>query len=241
MQQLYFILAISACFGAGELANYYRVPAEWSRKFVHVTACLVISGYSIFGLDLKDLLPISLVFSLILFFTKKIGVLASLSSVDRETSGEVYLPVAVACLCIFDVSPAYFSIAFLVLGFADAGASIFGQFIKSPSYNLSGSKKTVAGTSAFLVLSYMVVHIAILGLSLPSDIYVFCGMALIATTLACAENLGHKGSDNLIVPLVAVVLLVLCQATPLSNYTPILQKTEHQSGKEKVTLYGWYK
>lgn len=209
MPQIHFALAIIACFVLGEVLIRLRLPPEPSRKFVHVTSCVLIAAHGLFGLSVREVAPVAAVFTVALAATRHFKLLTALSSVDRDSWGEVFLPLAVLILSLLDVSAKHFSITFLILGFADAAASLIGQWVRSRPYVLLRARKSVAGSLAFIVCTWLVLTLSLSNGLWPADAATALSFGLVALLLMLGEGASSGGADNLVVPLASAALLTL--------------------------------
>ena len=109
---------------------------------------------------------------------------ARVYKVGRLSYGEFFFPLSIILLVFIANTKWEFAAAVLILGIADAAAALVGKrYGKRISYKVLGQTKTLAGSLAFFVVSLLIV----------------AGFV--------AENLGVYGSDNFLIPIVAVVLL----------------------------------
>jgi phytol kinase len=93
-----------------------------------------------------------------------------------------------------------------VMGYADALAAIIGKSVKSPSYKLSTSHKTLAGSAAMFCTTFIIISGFLVYSGVPNWFFKALSIAAIDTIL---EAVAIKGTDNLLVPLSTVVLLLL--------------------------------
>jgi len=100
----------------------------------------------------------------------------------------------------------------LHLAFADSIAALIGKkFGKKHTYKVFGNTKSIAGTIAFWVVSFIittwVVFIAPAGII--EGWYILLMLPIIA---AAVENFGVYGLDNFLVPVVVAALLKMASA-----------------------------
>lgn len=202
-----FVLAIFVGFAVAEIMVRAKLPPEIPRKIAHSWSCCVIAGFEVFGLSLADLVPIAAAFCVLLFVVRRFKLMRSLVSVDRKTYGEVYLPVAVLILASLNIDAVAFSIAFLILGISDTAASLIGQMFRSPPYQLFGSHKTWAGTAAFLVCTYFVLHMTLFGVMGMPQVIFLIKIVCMSLLIALSESAGRHGSDNLLIPLTSALVI----------------------------------
>lgn len=190
---------------------------EQLRKLVHVLHGVGLSALAfvvplqfIFGVEVVFLLSMMIARYLAEHFTKVpwIKYMNRMYSVGRLSFGEFFFPISAMLLVFIAQSKWEFAAAILILGIADAIAALVGkQYGKDNSYLVFGQKKSIAGSVAFLcvtlliIMLFSVLHGAALG-------GIGIGMVILSSVLiTIAENLGVYGSDNLLIPVVAVLLL----------------------------------
>lgn len=129
-------------------------------------------------------------------------------SVGRLSFGEFFYPLSAILLTFVAQSKWEFAAAILILGIADTAAALVGKrFGKGNTYLVFGQQKSIMGSLAFFLTTFSIVwgFITLHGVELGS---VSLGLVILTSLLVTsAENLGVYGSDNLLVPLVAVLLL----------------------------------
>ena len=223
MSQLSFALSIVVCFVAGEVMIRLQTPAELSRKFVHVSACLIVAAHGLFGLTVREVAPVAAVFTVALTLTRHFKLLSAISSVNRDSWGEVFLPLSVVVLALLDIPARHFSVTFLVVGIADAAASLVGQAVRSRPYVLLNARKSVAGSLAFLLCTWLVLSLSFSNGLWPGELATAASLGLIALLLMLGEAASSKGADNLVVPLSTAALLALL----FSSWWPVDLQIEH--------------
>lgn len=199
------------------LIGRYSKDNEQLRKLVHV---LHGSGIAV----LAFLVPLDVVVGIELFILVSMFIARYLFehfsriawirycgqvyNVGRISYGEFFFPLSAVALAYLADSKWEFAAAMLILGVADAVAALVGKkYGKKNGYLVFGQKKSIAGSSAFfvaaffIILAFSVLHGAALG-----DV-AFGVVVLTAGLVTIAENLGVYGSDNLLIPIVAVLLL----------------------------------
>jgi phytol kinase len=100
-----------------------------------------------------------------------------------------------------------FAAAVLILGLADAIAAIVGKkYGAKTSYLVLGQKKSLLGSLAFFVVT-IIVLIGFTALAPHIDPVSFWFILPIALLITLTENVGVYGTDNLLIPIAAIVLL----------------------------------
>lgn len=191
------IIALVAVF-AGLLAvsimSRLNFSTTWIRKLSHLgSMTVVIIAAIIFGYKL--FIVVGIVFALLLLLVKFIRPPKALKTVEALGSyGEVFFFIGVTLTAFIAESIWQFVIPIAILGLADTAAYVVGRSVHSPKLFYS---KTLAGSLAFTVVSFcLLLMIAPWWLALTG-----------AIITALAELVGQRGSDNVTVPLAAVLLL----------------------------------
>lgn len=181
--------------------------AEQTRKLVHIVVGVYIAFWPKF-LTLPQIQLLSLVLGVLVLVSKKFGIFRSIYSVKRATYGELLFPVGVLLAATFASSGWIYFAAILHLSLADGLAALIGtRYLKRFRYTIMGNTKTLIGTAVFYATS-----IGILAGSMVGDpaaygqsaLYVLLMLPVIVTIV---ENVSPKGTDNILVPLVVVVVL----------------------------------
>ena len=187
---------------------------EVSRKLVHVIMGLVALT---FPWLFADLLPVIIVtafsfaFLAALRWNIRLGALTGgvLRRVDRKTSGELYFPIAIATVYwLSDGAAVPYTCSILCLALADVAASLIGARFGTHRFRVWKGTKSIEGSVAFLAVAFAAVITVLLISGIDSFRAVSIALNVaVATTLL--EALSARGSDNLTVPLAAVLLLTM--------------------------------
>lgn len=199
------------------LIDRYSKDNEQLRKLVHVlhgsgvaALALLVPLNVVIGIEIFVLL--SMIVARYLFehfgnipWIKHFG---KVYNVGRISYGEFFFPISAIVLVFLADSKWEFAASIMILGIADAVAALVGKkYGKSTTYLVFGQKKSLAGSLAFFIAALLIIwgFTAFSGVEVSSA---SIGLVLLTTLLVTiAENLGVYGSDNLLIPLVAVVLL----------------------------------
>lgn len=205
-----FILML---LGAGsivisELISWSAIfNAEINRKIFHLIACLLISSFVFFDLDIVAVTILMFTFLVIQILLKRYRPLTVLSRVKRKSYGEFYLLLGgIAAMAIANSWQAYF-VAFLVLAVCDSLAAIVGQYAGMPDAIRFKNGKTLKGSGAFFISCALIIigFANSQGISLGSHVLLY--VITIAAALTLIELYLSKGLDNFAIPVMAVVLL----------------------------------
>jgi dolichol kinase len=201
---LAFVVSLIACFVLGELLHFARVNAELSRKSVHLGSCLLIAFYPRFGVNRRELAWIAIGFLFALAALRKSRLLRAIHLVKRRSWGDLLLPLSVFVLACSGASQQAFLAAYLVLGVADAAASVIGSRYGRRPLPLLRMSKTWLGSAAFLTSCLIMLSLSVLTGDPLSRLRAGTIVAL-SLSLTVVEAVCSGGTDNLFVPLSAAL------------------------------------
>ena len=199
-------------------------PAEFTRKLIHILVGLMTA---LATLLLSTSLPLALMgafFSLANALALKKGLFKSMHGA-RESYGTALYPFSFLILVLFawpDHKPILVA-SMLVLALGDAGAAIVGESLRSPrNYTLIADPKSIAGSLAMFLITGLVLFLTFHLYPphpSPSSPATLLWIAILTALYAtAAEALGHRGSDNLSIPLsTAVLLYYMTTHSPAEN------------------------
>ena len=187
----------------------FRPPAEWTRKLVHVLGGVVAATFPWLFSTHWTVLGLGLTTFAMLALGKKLGLLGSVTGVDRRSVGELYFPVSVYLLFVVARhQPVFYLIALSVLVFSDTAAALLGVAYGRHSYTVANDRRTLEGSAAFLLVTFLCVHVPLLlgtGIGRGESLIIATQLALLVTSF---EAISMRGNDNLVVPLATYYLLL---------------------------------
>lgn len=199
------------------LNNRYGDDNETFRKLVHIMHGVGLAALA-FIVPLNVLVGVE-VLALIAMFVARylsqhftgiswVAYLAKLYKVGRKSYGDFFFPISAIVLVYVADSKWEFAAAILILALADAAAALVGKrFGKTTTYKIFGLEKSLIGSFAFFVIAAGIVAAFVtLSGSEVADVG-FMSILFVALMVTISENIGAYGSDNLLIPLVAVALL----------------------------------
>lgn len=191
------------------------LKGEYARKFVHICTATLAAFWPLI-MSRPQIVLLSVAFMVVLVAVKKLNMFKSLRGVRRTTYGELWYAAGIGISAIVFKENAVYAIAILHMALADGFAAIVGVGMgkRAKKFTYNGSKKSIEGTLTFLAISFFLnagywlylsgQHLSISGIS-PLIIPLYS--IVCAFTLAVAEIVSPKGSDNVIIPLLAGFLL----------------------------------
>jgi phytol kinase len=213
---LWAIAGTAIVLVTGEYLWYKQIlKGEYARKFVHICTATFAAFWPLM-MNRVQIVLLSVLFMVVLVVVKKLNLFKSLRGVHRTTYGEIWYAVGIALCALLFTENAIYAIAVLHMALADGFAAIVGVGMgsKAKKFTYNGSKKSIEGTLTFLAISFFLnagywlylsgQHLSINGIS-PLIIPLYS--IVCAFTLAVAEIVSPKGSDNVIIPLLAGFLL----------------------------------
>lgn len=191
------------------LARRGVFPQWLCRKVLHLGA---VGACAIAPLLLADLTALTIIVAaaaLLLF------VLVGSGTLFREVEGRPAWGIALfpvpylALLLLFPgvAQRALIAVPMLILAVSDALAAVVGTVLRTPSFTLTGDRKTVGGSLTFVASTWIILAFFPSPLSALPLVQLHGTAFLCALVLAAYEALGSKGRDNLYIPSAAAMLL----------------------------------
>lgn len=180
-----------------------EVHNEFSRKFIHVTVGSLVATWP-FYLSWNEIAFLSVAFVAAVGLSKYLRIFRAIHSVQRPTWGELYFALAVGLTTFITHEPWVYLAALLQMSLADGMAAVMGVRYGKQSYLVFGHRKSIVGSLTFFVASLAILIFFELMVGTGRSLLFFTGIAALATIV---ENIGVKGSDNLLVPLFVAALL----------------------------------
>lgn len=197
------------------LLDKFSKDNEPSRKLLHFMHAVSLAIFA-FVLPIVGIVAVEAVFLVSMFIARYLAVqnpkvpgvkyLVKVYRVGRVSYGEFFFPISVIAAAYLADTSWELATAVLILGIADAVAALVGKkYGSSNSYSILGQKKSLIGSLAFFVATFTLIVIFVaLGHTTETGLFAILWVTLLLTV---TENVGVYGSDNLLIPLVAVVLL----------------------------------
>lgn len=198
---------------AETMHRVFAVEPEWTRKLVHVLMGLTAAAFPWFFGDPRSVLVICGVFGAILGGSLLRSGLPSVHGVGRRTGGVLWFGLGVAVVYLAAAGrPELYVISILVLTLADPAAAMVGR--RYGTHRLRGGRdaKTIEGSLAFLLVAFGCLFVALSLTASPGGTESMVRALCIGALLAGIEAVSPAGSDNLTVPLGALLLLRATEA-----------------------------
>jgi phytol kinase len=190
------------------LRRFGRVEAEWTRKLVHVLMGLTASAFPWFFHDPRSVVLVCSAFALVLGASLWSSRLASVHGVARRTMGALWFPAAVALVFVAARGrPALYVIPMLILTLADPAAAMVGRAFGVHRFRVGRDSKSLEGSLAFLLVASGCLGVGLWLTTSLGAAELMVGAVAVAALLAGIEALSPAGSDNVLVPVGAFLLL----------------------------------
>lgn len=212
---LIMALAFLLLFGSAEiLYHIFHVKAELTRKYVHFSTGILTLFFPSFIGNHWFVLLLCASFLIILLVSLKYNLLPSINAVDRVTHGSILYPVIVyGCYLMYDHydSLVFYFIPILTLAVCDPMAALVGKKFPWKSYHIFGHSKTMSGSLTFfttsVLITTLVLNLLINEISITNVLLIGIFLAFFT---AIIEAISHKGYDNFTIPVVALLVLMVC-------------------------------
>ena len=191
---------------------FEKKSREASRKFIHI----MLSNWWIIAMIFFDnviwacIAPLSFVIINYISCKKDLISFMEREGKDKDGFGTVYYALALLIIAIITFGiinrPEIGLCPILILGYGDGLAAIIGRNVKSMPYKIGKSKKTIAGSATIFFISFLLVAIFLASIQTPMWVL---KSILLAISVSVLEAIGTKGTDNLIVPVFACLLLIV--------------------------------
>lgn len=206
---MFAIIVVAVVFSvlllAEYLSRYKGVHSEITRKIVHIGVGVFVAFWPLF-LSWQQIQLLSVGLLIAVLISIKFNIFKSVHAVKRNAAGEVLFAIAIWILATIAQDVLIFMTAMLILSLADGLAAIVGQkFGSKNAYKVLGRTKSIAGTLTFFVVSVLVMAIYIKLSGLPPSFMLLFWLPVVATV---AENAFGHGTDNLVIPLIVVGVLL---------------------------------
>jgi phytol kinase len=218
------VLLFSAMGMLSRISSGRTITKELKRKALHIGVGMTALAFPFF-LDSTWKVVVALGTALAwLLAVRVVPILrrhfgSVLHGVRRRSLGEVYFALSIAVLLLLTQgSPVFFVIPVLILTLADASAAIAGKLY--PVGRLSGFArgKTVIGCSAFFAVAILVSFASLTFLTDLSLRDAILLATVLAGTTCLVEAVSRRGIDNLAIPAVAYLILVIVNPGGLSKH-----------------------
>jgi phytol kinase len=185
----------------------HKLSDELTRKIVHVFVAAFV-GFWPFYMSYKYIQLISIAFLVVIIISRYLHIFKGILHVKRKTFGDLFFPLSILILALIEPQKLIFAVALLHMGLSDGIATLVGKQIgKKNKYKVFAHVKSVAGTLAFIAVSFAI--LLTVKLLRPHEIVslTWLNVFILPPIVALVENLSSYGSDDITIPLSMLVLL----------------------------------
>jgi phytol kinase len=179
---------------------------ESARKTLHIIIGSYVAIWPKF-LSFEQIQVISLALLVVVLASHRLHIFHAINDVRRKTWGDSLYAVGIGLTATLTASPWIFAVAVLHMSVADGFAGLIGtRYGKHNQYKVFGNTKSFLGTTTFIVLSFLI--LALFSKSCPTQTLPFV-VAVLPFMAAFVENIGVRGTDNVMIPLLIVAAFTL--------------------------------
>jgi dolichol kinase len=210
------MLAVFACltgiFGlliiAEFLGEYKILNGEYNRKFLHIAAGSFIAFWPWF-ISWDAIKVVGLMMLAVTLANRYKGVFNYRGRVGRASEGDIFLALSIFLLPFITDVKAFFAVAILEVALADGLAAVAGiKYGKNWGYKILGHRKTIIGSMVFWLASLLILGAGLLPAHelITFEQYILI-VLFVPPVLTLAENLSFFGMDNLVIPILTLIIL----------------------------------
>ena len=206
-------LVVSIVF-IGAVLVFAKIFEKWgkeaSRKFVHIALAnwWIIAMCFFENWIWASILPV--LFIIINYLSYKKDLISVMERENKDGLGTVYYAISLLIMSIVTFGivkkPEIGLCSIFVMGYGDGFAAIVGKKVKSLEYKIGNTKKSLAGSATMFFISFLIIAIYLCAINSPLWIL---KSIVISIILSLIEAVGIKGTDNIIVPVACMLLLIL--------------------------------
>ncbi|QNO14639.1 hypothetical protein HYG86_07495 [Alkalicella caledoniensis] len=206
------IVFVLVVIGTSEFLGKKQILSnEGTRKFVHIGVAnwWFIAMYFFDNKFYAAIVPA--IFVIVNYISYKQQIFKSIERNSEENSlGTVYYAISLLILSLITFSEGYSPtiglVGIMVMGYGDGLAAVIGQAYGKHKYTIFGATKSMEGTLAMFLSSFIVTLLILHFGSFPNVFLLPFVIAIFATVI---ESISFAGFDNLTVPLLTSLIYYL--------------------------------
>jgi len=205
-----FVYVFAAIGIAEGLRKWRGYPAEFTRKFIHIAVGMWAYGtVLLFESRTFAIIP-PLSFVAINAFSYWQGTFKAMETGEKENLGTIYFPISFAALIWLLWDRPHLLVAGLMpMTWGDALAAVLGRRFGRRRYAVLGSTRSLEGSVVMFLVGWVATLVPLLLLGSVSPLAAVWVAAATAFGAAAIEAVSPWGIDNLTVPAVSALVLVL--------------------------------
>lgn len=190
---------------------FEKIGKEASRKFIHIMLgnWWFIAMYFFTNVWFAMFVPIT--FIIINYVSYKRNIISVMEREKQDGLGTVYYAISLLILVIVSwgiyKNPLLGLVPNLIMAYGDGFAAVLGQAIKSKQYKIIDTKKSLVGSITMFLISaiFIITYCIFVGKSIE---YILLSI-VIALIVTLVEGISIRGIDNITVPIITLVLLII--------------------------------
>ena len=197
--------------GIGEgLRKRRGYSTEFTRKLIHISVGLWAFGTVLLFEHWYFAIVPPLSFVVLNYISYRQDIFKSVETGEEGNLGTVYFPISFAIiLCLFWERPNFLVASLMPMTWGDALAAILGRRYGRRKYSVLGSTRSIEGSLAMFLFSWLATFLALLLLPPPGWQMSLLYSLVVAAFATLVEALSPWHIDNLTVPLLSAALLHL--------------------------------
>jgi phytol kinase len=205
---------IFGIIGLAELLRKWRgYSSSFTRKVIHIGVGMMSWALIFIFTSPWPFVFMCLLFAVLLYLDYKFVFFPAMASQDKSNKGTIYFPLAAAaCVLIFWEQPPLMVAALMPLTWGDGLAPVVGKAYGRRAYFVASHMRTVEGSAGFFVFGFLFTWLALWVMPGPPTIdagTAFLPALVITVATTAVEAVSIKGSDNLTITAVSLLILSL--------------------------------
>ena len=204
---------VFAMIGIAEgLQKWQRYSVDFTRKFIHIAVGMWAYGMVLLFERREFAIIPPLAFTVINAFSYWQGTFKAMETGEKGQLGTIYFPISFAVITwlLWDQS-ALLVASLMPMTWGDAFAAIIGQRFGKRRFSIGKIERSLEGSLTMFLIGWLATFIPLLlfpssGLDLSNAVGV---AALTAFAAAVVEAITPLGIDNLTVPVISAIVLVI--------------------------------
>ncbi|MBM3130294.1 MAG: phosphatidate cytidylyltransferase [Chloroflexi bacterium] len=204
---------VSLVLGVSEvLRRGFKLSVDLTRKFVHIAVGMIAFPLVLLFQAWQFAIIPPLVFIGVNYVSYRRQIFSGMETGERGQLGTVYFPISFSILIpLLWSSPALLVASLMPMTWGDAFAALIGQRFGARKFAILGQTRSLEGTLAMLVFSWLAVFLTLIFFAQPAAPSFIIAL-VVALSASIVEALSPFGMDNLTVPLSSALVLVVSQA-----------------------------
>lgn len=200
---IFFVIMIARLFE--------KKGEEASRKFIHIA----LGNWWLIAMLFFDnvwfalFVPATFVIINYLSYKKNLIKVMERTGDNKEGLGTVYYAISLLIITFITFkiknNPILGLAPIFIMSYGDGFAAVAGKLIKSPKYKIYDTEKSIAGSLTMFFFTFIILSTY---LALTSNLW-FVKSVIISLILTLVEAVSIRGTDNLTVPIVALLMIMI--------------------------------